>query len=305
MVLRVPGVARWRAKAPETANARYCYSVWLRHLVTAVENGMSGAPKSVVEIGPGGSLGTGLAALLSGSHAYCGLDAIDLAQPETNLVVFDELVELFQRREAVPGTEEFPRVGPALQTYAFPSHVITNEVLTAALAADRVRAIRGMIARGGSNESGSVSLRYVAPWSDPAIVGPGAADFVFSQAVLEHVSDLEGLYACLGRWIRPGGWSSHQMNFGWLNVGPEWNLYWSLPDFLWRVISGGRDFLINRAPLSAHLSLLRSNGFEIAQVKKHIDESGIRRDRLAPRYRGLSDEDLVTRSAYVLARKTE
>jgi len=56
--------------------------------------------------------------------------------------------------------------------------------------------------------------------------------------------------------------------------------------------------------LSAHLSLLRSNGFEIAHVKKQIDERGIRRERLAPRYRHLSDEDLVTRSAYVLARKT-
>ncbi len=307
MAVRVPGLMRWRARAADTASARYCYSVWLRHLVTALENGMSSIPESIVELGPGGSLGTGLAALLSGSRAYWGLDAVALAQPATNLAVFDELVELFRRKEPIPGEAEFPRVAPKLDSYAFPSHAITNDALTAALAEDRIQAIRRMIAQNGSKESDGVSLCYVAPWSDSAVVRPDAVEFVFSQGALECVcvSDLEGVYGCMGRWVKPGGHSSHQTNFGWLSTGAEWNRYWGYSDFYWKLIAGDRGGLCNRAPLSAHLSLHRSNGFEVVHVKRHIDESGIGRDRLAPRFRNLTDEDLVTRSAYVLARKNQ
>jgi len=44
-----------------TISARYCYGVWLRHLVMAHENGLSIQPDTIIELGPGDSLGIGLA----------------------------------------------------------------------------------------------------------------------------------------------------------------------------------------------------------------------------------------------------
>ena len=49
-------------------SASYCYSVWLRHLVTTAGCGLNCNPRTVAELGPGDSLGVGLAALLSGAE---------------------------------------------------------------------------------------------------------------------------------------------------------------------------------------------------------------------------------------------
>src|SRR5262245_22309033 len=79
-----------------SVSAEYCYSVWLRHLVTAAECGLNSDPKTVAELGPGDSLGVGLAALLSGAERYYALDVVEHANAAHNIVVLDALVELFR-----------------------------------------------------------------------------------------------------------------------------------------------------------------------------------------------------------------
>src|SRR5258706_2920262 len=63
-------VDRERTNTGGTDNARYCYSVWLRHLAHVRAAGLAANPASVLELGPGASIGVGLAALLSGSSTY-------------------------------------------------------------------------------------------------------------------------------------------------------------------------------------------------------------------------------------------
>jgi len=90
----VPGLYRPRHGPGSTASARYCYSVWLRHLVMAGKSGLPTRPLTVAELGPGGSLGTGLAALLSGAEKYIGLDAVEHALNQTNIRILSELLTL-------------------------------------------------------------------------------------------------------------------------------------------------------------------------------------------------------------------
>jgi hypothetical protein len=78
----------------------YCYEVWLKHLTLLWANGLRTIPDTVAELGPGDSLGTGLAALLSGANHYYALDIIRYADTPRNLMIFDQLVDLFQRRRA-------------------------------------------------------------------------------------------------------------------------------------------------------------------------------------------------------------
>jgi hypothetical protein len=72
----VPGATRAWASTGGTDAAPYCYEVFLKHLTLTCAAGMPGVPASVGEIGPGDSLGIGLAALLAGSDRYYGLDVV-------------------------------------------------------------------------------------------------------------------------------------------------------------------------------------------------------------------------------------
>ena len=78
----LPGITRFIQKKSGatvgTSSARYCYSVWLRHLVIAYKNGFVEHPKVVAELGPGDSLGIGLSALISGADAYYGWTLLNL-----------------------------------------------------------------------------------------------------------------------------------------------------------------------------------------------------------------------------------
>ena len=112
----VPGAMKYACGGTGgTDSVRYCYSVWLRHLVKAARVGTT-EWQSVAELGPGESLGIGLAAVLSGADRYFAFDVKAHAAPERNLATFEQLVELFSRREPIPGNEELPGVWPRLST---------------------------------------------------------------------------------------------------------------------------------------------------------------------------------------------
>jgi hypothetical protein len=94
---------------------------------------------------------------------------------------------------------------------------------------------------------------------------------------------------------------SHQINFAFPN-GESWNHHWRYSDAAWRVVRGNRPFFENRAPLSAYLALCEQYGCEIRSVKR-VEEEGMPRDRMAPRFRDLPELDHKTASAHILAVK--
>jgi hypothetical protein len=48
---------------------------------------------------------------------------------------------------------------------------------------------------------------------------------------------------------------------------------------------------------------MRKHGFSIVRVLRRLREDGIPREALAPRWRDISDEDLKTATAFVIARR--
>lgn len=293
----LPGLNRFTNRGSGgTDSARYCYSVWLRHLVRAHQAGLPADPRCVAELGPGDSLGIGLAAVLCGADRYIALDAKAHANTEGNLKVFDELVRLLQDRTPIPDDSEWPLTQPKLSAYAFPTHILTPNRLEAALAESRLRHIRQAIA----GQAGPVSVDYRAPWTDPSAIESGCVDFFLSQAVLEHVEDLETTYAAMRTWMKPGASMSHSIDFWCHGLTWAWNGHWMVDDLTWRVVRGTRRYLINRQPLSTHVDLLRKYGFETVCIERRRGEPGAFRP--ATRFRALSAEDVSTRGAFVQAR---
>jgi hypothetical protein len=287
-------------KTGGTVSARYCYSVWLRHLLKLERSGLPATFETMVELGPGDSLGIGLAALLSGVHRYIALDVVRYADSARNVQILEELIALFRDRASIPDEAEFPRVWPRLSEYGFPADVLQQARLDSALHPNRLESIRSALKNPATSPRLDWPVCYIAPWQ-PAVIQEGIVDLVLSQTVLEYPRDLAKLYIQMRRWLKPGGVMSHEIDFKSFGMTVEWNGHWSCSDRVWCLAAGRRRHRINREPHSTHIALLKKMGFRVVCDERLVRPSGITREQLAPRFRHLSDEDLTTSSALIQA----
>jgi hypothetical protein len=256
----------------------------------------------VAELGPGDSLGVGLAALLSGAENYIALDAVRYTDSARNLQILEDLIALFRNRAPIPDQGEFPLVQPPLSSYAFPAEFLTSARLEAALDPVRLDVIRAALASPATRLRDGGPVCYNAPWTI-GMIEEAAVDLVFSQGVLQFVRDLPGVYTGMVGWLKPGGIMSHEIAFQSIGITKEWNGHWSCSDPLWRVAAGRRRHVTNRDPHSTHIALLQKLGCHVVTDERSVLQSGISRAKLAPRFRHLTDEDLTTRSALIQAVK--
>jgi hypothetical protein len=306
LISYVPYATRFAIpKTGGSNSARYCYSVWLRHLVLARVNGFSGPIKAMAELGPGDSLGVGLAAMLSGVDKYYALDCKPFASTQQNLQMLDELLQLFASRADIPGDDEFPRVYPKLTDYRFPGWLPELQA-AASPDATRVAAIRRALEAGCDGVTAApdipISMKYVAPWNNSNEIPSGSVDIVISQAVMEHVDDVPSTYKLSAMWLRPGGLMSHTIDFKSHGFATDWNGHWTIPGSVWTFVRAKRPFAINRLPHSRHVSEILGNGCTILfdQINRG---AAISHKQLAREFRGLSSDDLTASEAVVQATK--
>jgi hypothetical protein len=303
MATYVPGLRHLTGRnTGGTVSARYCYSVWLRHLSMLHGSALPTMFETTAELGPGDSLGIGLAAMLSGTERYLAVDAVRYADISLNLQIFEELIALFRAHAPIPDDAEFPLVRPSLPSYAFPSDILTSARMDAALDPKRLELIRTFISNPATTARADAPLCYLAPW-EPGVIRQATVDLVLSQSVLEYPRDLAGTYAEMCRWLKTGGVMSHEIDFKSIGMTTEWNGHWACSDAVWRLASGRRRHRINREPHSTHIALIKQMGCRIVRDERIIRPSGITHAHLAPRFRGLTDEDLVTSSALIQAVK--
>ena len=159
-----------------SSSVRYCYSVWLRHLVFARKHGLPRLPRVIAELGPGDSLGVGLAALVSGAEKYYALDVFRYANEAHLNSMIDELATLFLARTPIPGEDEFPRLYPKLETYDFPSWLFDDVHLHDALAPERIAYLHETLSNSQRRQQ---IIEYAVPWYAHDVVQKGEIDFIF------------------------------------------------------------------------------------------------------------------------------
>lgn len=304
LVSKIPLLgARYKRGPVGASTARYCYSVWLRHLINVCRHGKQPIPKIVGEIGPGNSLGVGYAALLSGADEYLAFDLIRYEGCENNIILFDELVSLFQTKASIPDDAELLEIKPVLSNNEFPSDILSDDYLNESLCPNRIEKIRKSIASTGHDDS---VIKYIVPWINAKTDKVNFIDLIFSQAVLEHIDDLEQAYVTMNLLLKRSGVMSHQIDFRCHGTSKEWNGHWIYSDQEWRLIRGGRHFLINRYPFSAHINMLEKNEFDILLAIKDTIGSVLKVDQLAPFSRYPVDkEDLKICGAYILSQRKQ
>jgi SAM-dependent methyltransferase len=295
----VPAVNRWRARQRATGGSdspRYCYAVWLRHLVTLSRYGFRVEGSTVCELGPGDSIGTGLAALLAGARRYIALDAVPYSAKADLTQMVAELAGMYEAQEPIPTHDEFPAVRPRLASYDFPSRAICTHTLR-----ERIAAVTAATSSGLPTADDLIV--YHAPWRSVHDVPAGSLDLVFSQAVLQYVDGLEEAYRSMFTWLKPGGYGSHATGLGANDLSPFWNGHWAYSDLEWQVVRGRREYLLNREPLSTHLQLAAAAGFEVLHVEPQYDHGGLSRDVLAERFRHFDPTDIAVRGAMMILKK--
>src|SRR5258705_3012724 len=252
----VPGLhaMRDRRRKLQMANATYCYGVWIKHLTMLCKHGPVPVPKAFAEVGPGGSLGVGLAALLSGADTYYALDVVKYSEIDHNLALLGDLVHLFRNRTPI-------YVGWPVESEVFPGQLLTDDLLAETLAEPRIEQIRHALT-APDGRAGPFTIGYTVPWqcSD---VRQGEVDLIVSHGVLQHIDNLEAAYDAFVQWLRPGGRMSHHIDFRSLRLTKRWNCPSEDHAMVWKVIVGKRPYLINRQPCTTHISLMIARGFDI------------------------------------------
>ncbi len=295
---RVPFLAAWRLRQGSTggsSSTRYCYGVWLRHMVLLGRHGFDVRDAQIGELGPGDSIGTGLAALLSGASRYVGLDLVPFSAKADLAGIVRELERLYRVQAPIPNHDEFPAVRPRLASYEFPLDLVDTSGVSqrAELAIADVAHALNLGPRIG----------YIAPWTSVNAIAPASLDLIFSQAVLQFVDGLEALYRAMFTWTKPGGYGSHSIGCSAMYLSPYWNGHWAYSDLEWRIVRGRRAYLHNREPASVHVSLARRAGFEVLSVERDQASDGLPKSALASRFRALGDEDLNTRGMVLILRR--
>lgn len=293
-----------------TQDPLYCYTVWMRNLCVMRKFGWDPQGRDVCELGPGNSIGTGIAALFSGVNSYTGLDAFPYSFA-TNKKRIAELIvrlsEFFSSRRAIPGADQYPQINPELDNYDFPVWLVDGRAFY-----ERIAAIRSALLRDVENEFASGRLNYLAPYHELDLSKYGGSfDAVFSQAVLEHVEDLGGTYRLIFSLLRPQGWSWHVIDFRCHGVSSDWNGHWRYPEWLWKIVAGRREFLLNRLTLSEHLARAREAGFWIESVFPYRDgehprlaaKSHLKPSSFVHPFNRMSHEDATTMGALLVMRK--
>lgn len=283
-----------------SVSARYCYSVWMRHLVMAYNNKMFKTfPENVAELGPGDTLGIGITALLSGVKKYYAFDVVNYTTVDQNLKVLDELVQLFRNKTPIPDEIEFPKIKPFLDSYEFPSYIFSDDTLHANLSNERIELIKNSIL----DQKNGDFISFKVPWYDYELENESLVDMIYTQAVLEHVDNLDQTYDAMYKWLSHDGFISHQIDFKSHGLARHWDGHWKYSNLIWKIMRGRRLYFINRKPVSVHINLIKKYGFTVVCDQYVKMNSNLKKRFLPSNHLKLSEDDLETSGYFFQAKK--
>ena len=224
----------------------------------------------MAELGPGDTVGLGLAALLSGVSHYTGLDVVPFSRNFQPVPFFDELCGLAKNSTTFQSVSE-----------------------------SEIGCLRSAL-EPGLNEN--ELIRYEVPWNVNSVSG-NSLDLVLSIVMLQHIDGLDDVFETMYEWLRPGGFACHIIPLTASFLSPYWNGHWAYSDLEWRLVRGGRPFLTNREPASMYVKTAEAAGFEVLTAQKVPGSDGLPKAALAPRFRNMEAVDLTTRQLRLVIRK--
>lgn len=146
-------------------------------------------------------------------------------------------------------------------------------------------------------------VRFVLGSIDRIPFQESSFDFVFSNSCFEHVRDPNRATREIGRILRAGGRTVHQIDFRDHRCFDDPLRFLQYDDRLWALMNSRGPGHQNRWRLSQYVDTFEQLGFHVAmEVNMVAEPHHMPSNRtFAKRFRGMSREDLTTLSARLVA----
>ena len=175
------------------------------------------------------------------------------------------------------------------------------------LSEDKKRIIKEVIELREKNESVKyygVNGLFNQDFND--YVGSGGVNLIYSWGVLEHVDDIYSVLKKNYDLLDDNGVAVHVIDthpHTWLRFTNPY-IFLSVPDWLWKLMYGGRGFITRRMPFE-YIEAAQKVGFSVTIQNREISicDIGVLKRKFIKRYRELPDEEVLTERVYVVLRK--
>ena len=206
---------------------------------------------------------------------------------------------MFLGKHDIPNGQKFKNTNPKLEDYRFPEKILGPEINDIVFLKDRLREITNAL----QEKNSGITINYVVPWDSSSSTYTEKIDLIYSQAVMEHVEDIESAYCAMYKWLKPGGILSHQIDFKTHEMTKEWNGHWFISENLWKLLLHGRKYSINRLPVSAHINAIQKAGFTIKNILPVHMENKFGSENVKVKRYTFHGEDYKTSSVLIQALK--
>jgi len=243
-------------------NARFCYSLWLRNLVFLAQNNVVSRIASMAELGTGGSLGIGICALFTNADSYCALEVEDTFDCELNIKLVEELYDLFRNNTSIPDDDEFPQINLKVHAYHFPKELLIKLGFNKKLIKERLFELSAAI-RSLQNTPHNSIISIQNSWVDTLNSRKECFNYIFSRAVMEHVSSPKAIYHKLSQLLVKNGLMFHDIEFHSHNITGNWDGHYHVPNCQWAIVFGKRKYFLNRCYPADHLEYVKNTNLKV------------------------------------------
>lgn len=253
-----------RKSGTSPSSGSYYFNIYSSHKEKLIQAGFDFPGETIGEFGPGDTLGVGICALLDGFNKYIALDTIRHVNLNKNMQAYLEIVNFYN---------------------------VNN---------DQIVSIENELK---NLPDGSKKIKYYVPWNLDNIIVENSTDLIISNAVLEHVLDLDNIYKIMYKWLKPGGYISHVIDYGAHEYSDNWYEHLYVSDSYWRFLMHGRMYPINRVSHSYHLNKISEAGFTIliSERNKDTKADALKINKSICKF--FNEDDLCTKSGLIIAQK--
>ncbi len=150
----------------------------------------------------------------------------------------------------------------------------------------------------------SPAVRYVCPAGIETVqFPPDSFDFIYSQAVMEHVHDPRAAYRNMATLLRRGGITSHQIDLRDHRDFSNPLSFLAYSERTWQLMYSRRLWYTNRWRRGQHVVTMRDSGLEPFLIDDSFtcEVTADQRERMAQPFRAMPLDDLGVLSIHVVA----